>query len=94
MADAPASVRNVSVSHRPGQGPGCVERVFLNAEFGTIIALQDAELVFPTGCRELEIQPRLCGDYYAAIRGDKFYVSGFGPAPLDAVNGALAKVPA
>lgn len=94
MATTSAKARKVPVSQRPGQGPGCVDRVNLNPTNGTLIEVQDVELVFPAGCQELEIQPRLCGDYYAAIRGIKFYVSGFGPLPLDAVKGALAKVPA
>lgn len=84
--------RLIDISDRYDKGGSSNTRVPLN-EAGTILSIGGRDVVVPPHCLLLEVQPRLCGDYYAEIRGKGFYVSGCGVAAVDAVESAIAKVP-
>lgn len=89
MADL--SPRKVAVRGRFSQGQSSSTRVGLREQTGTLLEIDGQEIHFPTGCTELEVQPRLCGDHYAYI-GGRQPVAGYGASPVDAINMALGKL--
>ena len=95
MASKPKpSARDAAIKSRVFEGASSNTRVFLNADVGTLVTIEGEEVLFPAKCEVLEIQPRLCGDYYADIRGQGFYVASYGASPLISTRNVLAKVPA
>lgn len=83
--------RPVEVTSRYFQGQSSSTRVGINPETGALLDLGGEEIHIPAGFQCLELQPRLCGDYYAMLDGPKPY-AGYGPTAADAVRMALGKV--
>lgn len=68
----------------------------LDSKAGTAVhfgPLGECEVIqFPKGCRSLQLQHRMRGDYYAEIDAKPDFVAGFGATAPDAMRAAIAKL--
>lgn len=85
--------KTAQIDARKFQGGSSNTRIYLNKN-GVILEMDGEEIAVPPGCSQLEIQPRLCGDYYAELVGPGFIVAGFGERASDASKMAIRKMPA
>lgn len=98
MASAPKERDPIAVNSRHGYGttrhqlsPKTVQpfafRDFTNLEIAD-------EVVVVSGCSEVVIQGRMCGDFYAELQGPGFCVAAVDPNGAQALRNALARTPA
>lgn len=76
-----------------GGGSSVSGRYSHNGDTPFLIDIDGQQVGLPVGCKAVEVAPRMCGDFYAEVRGVGFYVSGTGESPASAMQSAIARIP-